>query len=141
LQQEAFQSNAAHMVGTYGIKTADMRSPVQVLSGGNQQKVVLAREISKPIQLLIAAQPTRGLDVSTIELVHRYLLAKRDHGCAILLMSTDLDEIMSLSDRIAVMFRGRIVGELTAAQASKEDLGMMMAGATIPRLGNNSAYS
>jgi simple sugar transport system ATP-binding protein len=141
LQQNAFDSNVAHLVSTYGIKATDIKSPVSYLSGGNQQKVVLAREISKPIRLLIAAQPTRGLDVGTIELVHRYLVAKREAGCAILLMSTDLDEIMSLSDRIAVMYRGRIVGELPAAQTSKEDLGMMMAGAVISDTRSKGTHS
>ncbi len=128
LQEPVFESNASHLVMTYGIQAADIHSQVVTLSGGNQQKVILAREISKPIQLLIADQPTRGLDVGSIELVHRYLVDKRDHGCAILLASTDLDEIISLSDRIAVMYRGQIVGVLPAAKADKSIVGMMMAG-------------
>lgn len=132
LQEPAFESNAAHLVSDYGIQTADIHSQVSTLSGGNQQKVILAREISRPIKLLLAAQPTRGLDVSSIELVHRYLAAKRDAGCAILLVSTDLDEILSLSDRIAVMYRGSIVGTVPAAQASKDQIGLMMAGIPAP---------
>jgi ABC-type uncharacterized transport system ATPase subunit len=128
LQEDVFDSNASHLVMNYGIQTADIHSQVVTLSGGNQQKVILAREISRPINLLIADQPTRGLDVGSIELVHRYLIDKRDHGCAILLASTDLDEILSLSDKIAVMYRGSIIGQLPAAKASKNLIGMMMAG-------------
>ena len=131
LQQTVFDSNASHLVMAYGIQAAGIHSQVATLSGGNQQKVILAREISKPIKLLIADQPTRGLDVGSIELVHRYLVDKRDHGCAILLASTDLDEILSLSDRIAVMYRGSIVGQLPAAKASKNVIGMMMAGVPV----------
>ena len=137
LQEKVFDSNASQLVMTYGIKAADIHSQVYTLSGGNQQKVILAREISKPIQLLIADQPTRGLDVGSIELVHRYLIDKRDHGCAILLASTDLDEILSLSDRIAVMYRGSIVGQLPAAKASKSVVGMMMAGVPAPTAATN----
>ena len=137
LQETVFDSNASHLVMTYGIQAADIHSQVITLSGGNQQKVILAREISKPIKLLIADQPTRGLDVGSIELVHRYLVDKRDHGCAILLASTDLDEILSLSDRIAVMYRGRIVGQLPAAKASKNVIGMMMAGVPAPVTASN----
>ena len=132
LQENVFNSNATHLVMTYGIQAADIHSQVVTLSGGNQQKVILAREFSRPINLLIADQPTRGLDVGSIELVHRYLIDKRDHGCAILLASTDLDEILSLSDKIAVMYRGSIVGQLPAAKASKNVIGMMMAGVPDP---------
>ena len=132
LQESVFDSNASHLVMTYGIQAADIHSQVVTLSGGNQQKVILAREISRPINLLIADQPTRGLDVGSIELVHRYLIDKRDHGCAILLASTDLDEILSLSDKIAVMYRGSIVGQLPAAKASKNVIGLMMAGVSDP---------
>jgi simple sugar transport system ATP-binding protein len=137
LQENVFESNAAHLVMSYGIQAADIHSQVVTLSGGNQQKVILAREISRPIQLLIADQPTRGLDVGSIELVHRYLVDKRDHGCAILLASTDLDEILSLSDRIAVMYRGRIVGQMPAAKANKNLIGMMMAGVPAPAMATN----
>lgn len=129
LQEAAFESNAAHLVQAYGIQAADVHSRVETLSGGNQQKVILAREISRPIRLLIADNPTRELDVASVELVHRYLVDKRDQGCAILLASTDLDEILALSDRIAVMYRGQIVGQLPAAAAERSAIGMMMAGA------------
>ncbi len=139
LQETAFDSNAAHLVSTYGIQAASIHSKVVTLSGGNQQKVILAREISRPIRLLIADQPTRGLDVASIELVHRYLVDKRDHGCAILLSSTDLDEILSLSDRIAVMYRGRIVGEVPGRRANKNVIGMMMAGVSSPAISTNGS--
>ena len=98
------------------------------LSGGNQQKVVLAREIDRNPKVLIAAQPTRGLDVGAIEFVHRRLVGERDEGRGILLVSLELDEILSLSDRIAVIYAGRIAGEVTAADASAAELGLMMAG-------------
>ncbi|MDO9120863.1 MAG: heme ABC transporter ATP-binding protein, partial [Anaerolineaceae bacterium] len=86
------------------------------------------REFSRPIKLLIASQPTRGLDVGSIEYIHNRLLAKRDEGCAVLLVSTELDEVMQLSDRIAVLYRGKIISILDAKTASKEQLGLLMAG-------------
>src|SRR3970282_1699760 len=98
------------------------------LSGGNKQKMIVAREFSRPIKLLIAAQPTRGLDVGSIEFIHQQLVAIRSHGVPVLRVSAELDEIMSLSDRIAVMFRGQIIDTLPAAGASREQLGLLMAG-------------
>jgi ABC-type uncharacterized transport system ATPase subunit len=89
---------------------------------------VVAREFSRPIQLLIAAQPTRGLDVGSIEFIHNRLVAARDDGVAVLLVSAELDEIMSLSDRIAVMYKGQIIATLDAEQASREKIGLLMAG-------------
>jgi simple sugar transport system ATP-binding protein len=102
------------------------------LSGGNAQKMILAREIARHPQVLVAAQPTRGLDVSAIEFVHRTLIEQRDAGVAILLFSTELDEIMALSDRIAVIYGGQIVGVVEAhtAHANVHDLGLMMGGST-----------
>jgi simple sugar transport system ATP-binding protein len=91
--------------------------------------LIVARELSRPIQLLIAAQPTRGLDVGSIEYIHKRLVEKRDQGTAVLLVSAELDEIMSLSDRIAVMYEGKIVYTVDAAQATREELGLWMAGA------------
>jgi simple sugar transport system ATP-binding protein len=98
------------------------------LSGGNQQKVIVAREFSRPIQLLIASQPTRGLDVGSIEYIHNRIIEKRDEGVAVLLVSSELDEIMALSDRIAVVYRGEIMEIVDANATSKEDLGLLMAG-------------
>ena len=80
------------------------------LSGGNQQKVILARELSRPVKLLLASQPTRGLDVGSIEYVHRRIVEERDNGVAVLIISSELDEVLALGDRIAVMYRGRIMG-------------------------------
>jgi len=90
--------------------------------------VIIARELSRPIKLLIASQPTRGLDVGSIEYIHKRIIQKRDEGCAVLLVSPELDEIMELSDRIAVMYRGRIIAIVNAASVSKETLGLLMAG-------------
>ncbi len=102
--------------------------PASSLSGGNQQKVIVAREFSRPIKLLIASQPTRGLDVGSIEYIHSRIIEKRDEGTGVLLVSSELDEILALSDRIAVMYRGQIMDIVPAAQASKEYLGLLMAG-------------
>jgi len=98
------------------------------LSGGNQQKVIIARELSRPIKLLITSQPTRGLDVGSVEYIHSRIVQKRDEGCAVLVVSSELDEVMQLADRIAVMFRGKIVDVLSAEQATKEGVGLLMAG-------------
>ena len=100
------------------------------LSGGNQQKAVVAREMSRPIRLLIAAQPTRGLDVGSTEFIHKKVIEARTNGVAVLLLSAELDEIMSLSDRIAVMYKGKIIDIVSAAEATREKLGLLMAGVT-----------
>ena len=94
-------------------------------------RALVARELSRPIRLLIAAQPTRGLDVGSIEYIHRRLVEKRDEGVAVLLVSVELDEIMALSDRIAVMYEGRIVGTTDADAITREELGLLMAGAQL----------
>jgi simple sugar transport system ATP-binding protein len=103
-------------------------TPVASLSGGNQQKVIVAREFSRPIRLLIASQPTRGLDVGSIEYIHGRIIEKRDEGTAVLLVSPELEEVMSLSDRIAVMYEGEIVDILPAGEATREQIGLLMAG-------------
>ena len=120
---------ADDLVHLFDIRTPSIFLPASNLSGGNQQKLIVARELSRPIQLLIAAQPTRGLDVGSIEYIHKRLIEKRDQGAAVLLVSAELDEIMSLSDRIAVMYEGKIVYTVDAAQATREELGLWMAGA------------
>jgi ABC-type uncharacterized transport system ATPase subunit len=122
----------------FDVRTPSIALPVQNLSGGNQQKVIVAREFSRPIKLLIAAQPTRGLDVGSIEYIHRRLIEKRDEGVAVLLVSVELDEIMALSDRIAVMYEGEIVGTVDADKISREELGLLMAGAQIEEKGGAS---
>jgi len=128
LQFEEIAKYGQQLVEKFDIRTPSIQTPVSNLSGGNQQKVIVAREFSRPIKLLIASQPTRGLDVGSIEYIHKRLMEKRDEGCAILLVSTELDEIIQLSDRIAVMYRGKILDILNAKEASKEILGLLMAG-------------
>jgi len=110
------------------VRTPSIFVPVSNLSGGNQQKVIVAREFSRPIKILIAAQPTRGLDVGSIEYIHNRIVEKRDEGTAVLLVSNELDEILSLSDRIAVLYKGKIIDTLPASAATKEGLGLLMAG-------------
>jgi ABC-type uncharacterized transport system ATPase subunit len=122
---------AERLVGEFDVRTPSIALPAHDLSGGNQQKVIIAREFSRPIKLLIAAQPTRGLDVGSIEYIHRRLIEKRDEGCAVLLVSVELDEIMALSDRIAVMYEGEIVGTVDADKVTREELGLLMAGAKL----------
>ena len=99
------------------------------MSGGNQQKAIIAREIDRGLKFLIAVQPTRGLDVGAIENIHAQLVAERDKGCAILLVSLELSEVMNVSDRILVMYEGEIVGELDPKKTTTEELGLYMAGA------------
>ena len=118
---------AARLIKEYDVRGGNPQTPGGSLSGGNQQKVVLAREIDRDPRVLIAAQPTRGLDVGAIEFVHRRLVEERDEGRAILLVSLELEEILSLSDRILVMYEGEIVGEYTA-DATEEELGLAMTG-------------
>jgi simple sugar transport system ATP-binding protein len=120
---------AAKLLQEFDVRGGAPSTPARSLSGGNQQKVVIAREVSGNPEALIAAQPTRGLDVGAIEFVHRRLLAERDEGRAILLFSLELDEVRSLADRILVIYDGRIVGELPPT-ASDEELGLLMTGST-----------
>jgi simple sugar transport system ATP-binding protein len=122
-------------VRDFDIRTPSVLLPASTLSGGNQQKVIVARAISRPIRLLIAGQPTRGLDVGSIEYTHRRIVQQRDQAVAILLVSTELDEVMALADRIAVMYRGRIVAVLEGGEASREQLGLLMAGAEVGEAG------
>jgi simple sugar transport system ATP-binding protein len=128
LQEEVIQASASDLVAEYDVRTPSILTPVRNLSGGNQQKVIVARELSRPVKLTIASQPTRGLDVGSIEYIHRRLVEKRDEGAAVFVVSAELDEVMSLADRILVMFDGKIMGVVAADQATKEDLGLMMAG-------------
>jgi simple sugar transport system ATP-binding protein len=128
LQDEAIDAAAAQRVQQFDVRTPSIDTPAGSLSGGNQQKVIVAREFSRPTKLLVASQPTRGLDVGSIEYIHARIVDKRNNGLAVLLVSSELDEIMALSDRIAVMYRGRIVAIVDAAAATKEYLGLLMAG-------------
>ncbi len=128
LQREVIRTQAEQRVREFDVRTPSVMTPVSSLSGGNQQKVIVAREFSRPIQLLIASQPTRGLDVGSIEYIHRRIVEKRDQGCAVLLVSSELDEVMGLADRIAVMYAGNIVDILPAGQVTKQEIGLLMAG-------------
>jgi simple sugar transport system ATP-binding protein len=128
LQEKTIFTNAEALVKEYDVRTPSIYVNAGGLSGGNQQKVIVAREFSRPIQVLIASQPTRGLDVGSIEYIHKQIIRKRDEGTGVLLVSSELDEILALSDRIAVMYKGQIMGILDAAKATKEDLGLLMAG-------------
>jgi general nucleoside transport system ATP-binding protein len=122
------ERNAADLIQTFDVRTPGADTPVGTLSGGNQQKVIVARELSRPVKLVVANQPTRGLDVGSIEFIHRRIVQARDKGAAVLLISAELDEILSLSDRIAVMYKGHILDTLDASAATRERLGLLMAG-------------
>ncbi len=128
IQQGAIAEHAQALVEKFDVRTPSIYTHGGSLSGGNQQKMVVAREFSRPIQLLIAAQPTRGIDVGSIEFIHNQIVAKRDEGVAVLLVSAELDEIMALSDRIAVMYKGEIIDIVARADATREGLGLLMAG-------------
>ena len=120
---------ATERVADFDIRTTSIATAAGTLSGGNQQKVILAREIGREVRLLVASQPTRGLDVGSIEFVHRRIVEQRDRGLAVLLISSELDEIYALSDRIAVMYEGRITG-FRPPDVPAEELGMLMAGSS-----------
>jgi simple sugar transport system ATP-binding protein len=127
LSKSAIIDNATERVKEFDIRTQSIEDSASSLSGGNKQKVVLARELSRDVKIVVASQPTRGLDVGSIEFVHERLLAERASGRAILLISTELDEVIALADRIAVIYRGEILG-IVEPSVSREKLGLMMAG-------------
>jgi simple sugar transport system ATP-binding protein len=129
LRLDAIASNAKERVAEFDVRTSSIQAPASTLSGGNQQKVVLAREMSRPLRLLVVAQPTRGLDVGSMEFVHRRIVHERDRGAAVVLISTELDEVLGLADRIGVMYRGRIVGEVDPTVPA-EEIGLLMAGSS-----------
>ncbi|HEX4721025.1 MAG TPA: ABC transporter ATP-binding protein [Pseudonocardiaceae bacterium] len=127
LRLAEIRNNARQRVAEFDIRTPSIDAPAATLSGGNQQKVVLAREMSRPLKLFVASQPTRGVDVGAQEFIHRRIIAERDNGTPVVIVSTELDEVLALSDRIAVMYGGRIIGILPAG-ASRDEVGLMMAG-------------
>jgi len=120
-------AEAEKRVTEFDIRLQSVSDAVSTLSGGNKQKVVIARELSRPVKVLVASQPTRGLDVGSIEFVHERILAERDQGRGVILFSTELDEVMALADRIAVMYRGEIL-EIVDSGVTREELGLLMAG-------------
>ena len=129
LDAGAIAEGAAIAVKDYDVRTPSIDTLAGSLSGGNQQKVVVAREFSRPVRLVVASQPTRGLDVGSIEYIHRRLVEQRDAGAAVLIVSTELDEVLAVGDRVAVMLGGRIVGIVEGPEATRENVGMLMGGA------------
>ncbi|AYY13398.1 ABC transporter ATP-binding protein [Actinobacteria bacterium YIM 96077] len=127
MKPAVMRDNARQQVREFDIRTDSINTLAGTLSGGNQQKLVVARELSRPLKLLIAAQPTRGLDVGSIEFVHSRMVAERDRGTAVLIVSTELDEVSALADRILVMCRGRVIG-IVPGDTNRDVLGLMMAG-------------
>ena len=125
---KAIFANARELIQRFDIRTPGPAIPAGNLSGGNQQKVIVAREFTRPVKMLIANQPTRGLDVGSIEYIHKQIIEMRDRGIGVIVISAELDEIMSLADRIAVMFHGEIVGILDPETVTREELGLYMAG-------------
>lgn len=134
LNESHILSEAERLIKEFDVRTPGPMTPAGSLSGGNQQKVIIARELSRPIRFLVTSQPTRGLDVGSIEYIHNRIVAKRDEGCAVLLISPELDEIMELSDRIAVIYRGKIMAVVQADQVSKEQVGLLMAGVPVDQV-------
>jgi simple sugar transport system ATP-binding protein len=130
LNPDAIVQQANRLIDEFDIRTPGPTVAADTLSGGNKQKAILARELSRPIKLLYAVQPTRGLDVGSIEFVHNRLVQTRDQGVAVLLVSSELDEILGLSDRVAVMYKGQIIAVLPIAEATRERVGLLMAGVT-----------
>lgn len=128
VDERAIQQQADELVEEFDVRTPSVQLSGGSLSGGNQQKMVVAREFGRPIKLLIAAQPTRGIDVGSIEFIHGRIVEQRDAGVGVLLVSAELDEILALSDRIAVMYHGEIIDTLSAEEATREQLGLLMAG-------------
>ena len=124
----ALEANATTLVNEFDIRTPSIKTTAGALSGGNKQKVVVARELSQETKVVVAAQPTRGVDVGSIEFIHQQLISARDKGAAVLLVSAELDEVLSLSDRIAVMFGGKIVAILDGKDADRAKVGRLMTG-------------
>jgi simple sugar transport system ATP-binding protein len=129
LHRDAILATATDLVRQFDVRTPSVFNAASSLSGGNQQKVIVAREFSRPTRLIVASQPTRGLDVGSIEYIHRRIVERRDEGAGVLIVSTELDEVLALGDRIAVMYHGRIVAILDPAEATPERLGLYMGGA------------
>ncbi|HET8795480.1 MAG TPA: ABC transporter ATP-binding protein [Arthrobacter sp.] len=130
MKPSVISTHAEAKVEEFDVRTSGIDAAVGTLSGGNQQKVVLARELSRPLKLFIASQPTRGLDVGSIEFVHKRIVAERDNGTPVMIVSTELDEVVELADRIAVMYQGKLMG-IVPGDTSRDVLGLMMAGMTL----------
>ncbi|HEX5540699.1 MAG TPA: ABC transporter ATP-binding protein [Micromonospora sp.] len=137
LKPEAIAASARERIAQFDVRTPSADAPVGTLSGGNQQKVIVAREMSRPLKLLIAAQPTRGVDVGSIEFIHNRVVHERDIGTAVLLVSSELDEVIGLADQIAVMYRGRIL-RIVDPDTPREEIGLLMAGITPDSFGDSN---
>ena len=135
LDPAAIATSARERVRRFDIRTSSPEASVSTLSGGNQQKVVVAREMSRPLRLFLASQPTRGVDVGSIEFIHERIVHERDVGTAVLVVSSELDEVVGLADRIAVMYRGRILA-IVSPDTPREEIGLLMAGITSPTAGD-----
>ncbi|UTR09124.1 ABC transporter ATP-binding protein [Evansella sp. LMS18] len=130
LNYQKMYDKARKLIEEYDVRTPNERTPARALSGGNQQKAIIAREVDRSPDLLVAAQPTRGLDVGAIEFIHRKLIEERDKGRGVLLISLELDEVLNVSDRIAVIYEGEIVAIVNAKETNEQELGLLMAGGT-----------
>ncbi len=130
LQEGAIRDHAERLISAYDVRPSSLEVSAVSYSGGNAQKLIVARELERGPEILIASQPTRGVDIGAIEFIHRRIVEARDAGLAVLLVSADLSEVMSLSDRILVLFEGRVMGELTQKEATAEKLGLLMAGSS-----------
>ncbi|WP_308444911.1 ABC transporter ATP-binding protein [Micromonospora okii] len=129
LRADAIEKSARERIEQFDVRTPSADTPAGNLSGGNQQKVIVARELSRPLKLFIAAQPTRGVDVGSIEFIHSRVIRERDVGTAVMVVSSELDEVLNLADRVAVMYRGRIIG-IVGPDTPREEIGLLMAGIT-----------
>jgi simple sugar transport system ATP-binding protein len=130
LNYQKMYDKARQLIEEYDVRTPNERTPARALSGGNQQKAIIAREVDRSPDFLVAAQPTRGLDVGAIEFIHRKLIEERDKGRGVLLVSLELDEVLNVSDRIAVIYEGEIVAIVNAKETNEQELGLLMAGGT-----------
>jgi simple sugar transport system ATP-binding protein len=128
LRNGAIRRRSRELVSAFNVKTPTVDTPTRKLSGGNIQKLILARELSGHPRVLLVAQPTRGIDVGATEYIHRRLIEQRQSGTAVLIVSEDLDEVLSLSDRVLVMYEGAFIGEVDPRTTARETLGLMMAG-------------
>jgi simple sugar transport system ATP-binding protein len=128
LDDTAVRARAQQVIQDFDVRPSNSGLPARALSGGNQQKLIIGREFGLPPKLLLVSQPTRGVDIGAIEFIHRKLVALRDAGCAVLLVSAELEEVTALSDRLLVIYDGRIAGEVDPARATKEEIGLMMTG-------------
>ncbi|MBA2279983.1 MAG: ABC transporter ATP-binding protein [Acidimicrobiia bacterium] len=133
IDRRAIRENADALIEQFDIRTSSIYAASETLSGGNQQKVIIAREFTKQAKLLVLSQPTRGLDVGSIKYIHTRVVEQRDAGCAVLLVSYELDEVLALADRVAVMCEGRVLGVLEGEELTRDRIGLLMAGTVLPQ--------